>query len=414
MCRAARTAGSVVPSLPTYMSGKPPILRRVSWPTKLPRWADRETAWVAVVLVAAGWSAVMGAAVNESMESQRTLTFTGGPLLLVAGIHARMSDFLHAPQRSRLLPLPLPPVIHWRDAIRHHRVGLLGTWVAGAIALGSLSFAVVAPPPEHYANVAKLVLDWTWLCALAMGVEPLFAGLAAYLGRRFPEGHAGQGIQHSAGGGWTQNEAVVHLYAPALAIGTAAALAMPGQLVFMGWDTYGELPAVAGLAAIVPLGLSLVLPRVGRNLYVSGVWEAVPWLTEATRTLAGPALPEPTPSWVASLKNPVRRVLVLQLLRATPMPMFRLVAPLLWAGAVLFWQIPLGAPVVAVGLGLAALWIMPLRILTRQRLARARTFVALPLPEPQRRGRDPLAPVLAALPLALALGLALVQWTVRT
>lgn len=383
----------------------------VTGPAKLPRWADRETSWVAVVLVAAAWSAVMAGAVHEPLDTQRTLTFAGGPLLLLAGIHARTSDYLHAPQRDRLLPLPLPARRHWDAGFRHQLVGLGGTWVAGTLALASLLVATPNPPDDNLFNVLKLVADWTWLCLIALGIEPFFAGLSAYLGRRFPESHAGRQMQHSAGGGWTQDEAVVHLYAPAIAIGTAAALAMPGQLVLMAWEDDGVLTPLGLAVAVAPLLLALPLPVLGRRLYEDGVWEAVPWLTQATKTLAGPAMPEPTPPWLAVFRDPVRRVLVLQVLRGTPLPLMRLCGPLLWAAAVVVWRIPPSASAIAAGFGLVALWIMPLRTIARARLARARTFVALPLSPAQRDGRDLVAPVLAAAPVAVAVTVAGVAWS---
>ena len=123
-------------------------------------------------------------------------------------------------------------------------------------------------------------------------------------------------------------------------------------------------------------------------------------------------LPDPeSVTEVARIRNPVRRVLVLQVLRATPIPMFRLVAPLVWAGAILIWRLPPGAPVIAAGLGFAALWLMPLRSISAGRVVRARTFVALPLNAAGREGKDPIAPLLAALPVVLAASVAVAVWT---
>jgi hypothetical protein len=96
----------------------------------------------------------------------------------------------------------------------------------------------------------------------------------------------------------------VHLYAPALGLGLAALLAMPGQL---GLALLAEGQRFAGLHAGL-LGVPLVIAGAVRvaapRVYTLGFFEAVAWLAEATRSLAGPPEPPPRPAWVARVASP--------------------------------------------------------------------------------------------------------------
>ena len=96
----------------------------------------------------------------------------------------------------------------------------------------------------------------------------------------------------------------MHLYAPALGLGLATLLAMPGQLALallaagqaFAWLHAGLLLAPLAIAGLV----RVAAPRV----YGLGFFEAVAWLAEATRSLAGPPAPPPRPAWVGRLRSP--------------------------------------------------------------------------------------------------------------
>ncbi|MBL4685238.1 MAG: hypothetical protein JKY37_11655, partial [Nannocystaceae bacterium] len=140
---------------------------------------------------------------------------------MLAGLFERLGSYLHAPQRRTLLPLPLPPGLHFAAATRPHRVGMLASAALGSVALGIAASADLLPAGASGTTVALLVADWGWLVLLAALTEPAIAAASAWLGRRFEEDSAARRLQLQAGGGWTLPEAVVHLYAPALGVGLA-------------------------------------------------------------------------------------------------------------------------------------------------------------------------------------------------
>lgn len=372
----------------------------------LPRWpAEWPQAWIAPVLAAAAWSLVL--ANSADLATQRSLVFIGGPLVLLAGLHARLGEYLHARARQRLAVLPIDPVRHFAAARAAHRRGFVL-----AVASGSMGVALggVAAGGE-LARAAVLAGDFLWLCALAGLIEPAIAAAAAYAGRRFPEEHPLRRAQAQLGGGWTAPEAAVHLYAPALGLGLAVLLAMPGQLALAAAQTQGPRAVHAGLMlvpVVVALGVRWSAPRV----YALGFFAAVAWLAEAMRSLAGPPEPPPRPAWIERIGSPTTRLWATQWLRLTPGPLLRLGLLLGWGGwALLRAQAP-SVPAVAVGLGLAALWLLPLQTLARQRRRNAAFLTSLPLPARTRAGHaGGLVVAMVAVPGLLA-GALLLRWVV--
>jgi hypothetical protein len=356
-------------------------------------WAD----WVVPVVAAALWSLVLFAAADVGIGMRRSLVFVGGPLVLLAGLHARLTGYLHAPSRQTLLPLPLPPVRHFAAARHRHLRGLLVT-----LGVGSIAVVVGCVSGGFDAIELGLVLDWAVLAALAVVVEPLVPAVSALLGRRFEPESTARHWQERLGGGWTLPEAVVHLYAPALGIGLAAALAMPAQLAIdRSFDALAVPDWLWGASALaVAAGVAgfAVSPRI----YARGVFEAVPFLAEATRTLAGPPVPEATPRWIAALRDPVLRLLVLQFWRETPVPTLRLLVVLGAAAWVGLAGLP-SAPHAALLLAACLLWLVPAQSIARAREIRARLFATLPLPERVREGGHPRATALLFAPAAVGL-----------
>lgn len=344
--------------------------------------------WLAVVAAAAAWGLILASDADAPPETLRALLFAGAPFVLLAGLHSRLEGYLHAPQRLALLPLAVAPGEHWALARARHRRGLALT-----LAIAALTPVVALGGRVPPALLAALVGDVLWILALAALCEPLIPAAAAWLGRRFPPGSSVGELQRSLGGGWTSPEATVHLYAPALGIALALALAMPGELALeLRGATPAALPWLLGPLALAGL-LRLVAPR----LYAIGLWEAVPRLAEATRSLAGPPEVEPVPALVDRL-GPIARLDLRQLLRLRPLFVGRLALVAL----VIAWALrarPLGpAPLIA-GLLALALWLAPFAELHHQRRARARLLGALPLAAPLRRGRPgPVALALAILP----------------
>ena len=109
----------------------------------------------------------------------------------------------------------------------------------------------------------------------------------------------------TSAGGWTTPEAVVHLYAPAFFLALATALAMPGQLSWERWLDGNPAGAGSWIAGLLPLAVAIGLRALAPRQYGRGLWESVPWLAEATRTLAGPPQPEPTPAWAGKNRRPL-------------------------------------------------------------------------------------------------------------
>ncbi|KIG14783.1 hypothetical protein DB30_06369 [Enhygromyxa salina] len=334
---------------------------------------------------AALWWAVMTMVADQGVATQRSLVFLGGPLVLLSGLHARLFTFLHAPDRIRWLPLPIAVARHWLAGIQAH---LPAFTLTAALAAGAL----------YLASDITLVVEFCWFVVFAGLLEPLASALAAMFGRRFPEGSRARELQRSLGGGWTTPEAVVHLYAPAFALALAVLLAMPGQLSWERWVDGHALGTTQIAVSLTPLLLALGLRLAAPALYRAGVWEAVPWLSEATRTLAGPPQPEPTPGWVRRVPDAWARLLIVQFLRMTPLPYLRLAIVVgLAVHAALAEQAP-GGPGIALGLAAIGLWTVPAGTVMRAQVARARLAGALPLSASKRRGHSG---ILAASALAL-------------
>jgi len=363
-------------------------------------WAD----WLVPALAAAIWSLVLVGA--QTLDARRGYVFAGGALVLLSGLHARLSGFLHAPTRFQLLPTPLPPATHFGAALPRQRRGLLASCLLGCLAV-SIAAGFSDQPSQQ---LVALGADWLWLCLFAWLLEPVVSAASAWLGRRFPERSSWRSLQRQLGGGWTRAEAVVHLYAPALGVGLAVLLAMPGQLVFARIQDGRPLESVFAWLAATPLVLALVLRGVSPALYSRGLFEAVPWLTEATRTLAGAPRPPPLSRVVGWIHDPVRRLLAIQLLRITPLPIFRLVVLCVWGALLVAWDRPPSLPELAVGACLVGLWLVPARAVARQRVARATMFAHLPLPAPRRSGSDRLSIVLLVCPPALLAVAVSLRW----
>ena len=316
--------------------------RGVSKEIDLPRWRPAwPHAWVAPALAGAGWSLALAG--SDDLATQRSLVFLGGPLVLLAGLHARLGDYLHGRGRERLAVLPVPATRHFAAGLAMHRRGFVVAAVCGSLGVVLGAYAATADP----VRAALLAGDFLWLCVLAILIEPAIPALAAHAGRRFPDEHPIRQAQAQLGGGWTSPEAAVHLYAPALGLGLAALLAMPGQLGLArladGQALRGLHVALFAAPVVVAIAVRVAAPRV----YAGGFFEAVAWLAEATRSLAGPPEPPPRPAWVARLADPATRLLVTQWLRLTSVPLLRLAALLGWGGYLLARGAPPTAPAVA-------------------------------------------------------------------
>lgn len=354
-------------------------------------WAD----WVVPAVVASLWAVLLAASADTGLATRRGMVFIGGPVLLLSGLHARITGYLHAPSRAQLLVLPLPPAAHFEAARSRHVRGLAET-----LGLGTVAVLAGLVPTSGWASALPLVLDWAALAVIAGLFEPMIPAASAALGRRFEAQTWASDLQQRASGGLTLPETAVHLYAPALGIGAATAAAMPLQLAF---DLTADGTAVpAGLWAVGGLAVALagVAFLAAPTVYARGIFEAVPFLAEATRTLAGPPVPEPTPAAIARLRDPVLRLLVLAFWRETPAPTLRLFA---LAGAIAFVALasPISPAHVAVWIAGVLLWVVPATALSRSRPLRARLLCTLPLPPAQRRGTHRGATALLWAPVAL-------------
>lgn len=341
--------------------------------------------WLVPAFAAALWWAVMTMAADAPMATRRSLMFLGGPLVLLAGMHARTFAFLHAPERLRWLPLPIVADRHWQSAVRVQVPAF-----AIAVLLGASSLLAVLgsePTARGVPSNVGLAIEFLWLAVFAGLLEPVAASTAALLGRRFPEHELGHEIQRSLGGGWTTPEAVVHLYAPAGFLALATALAMPGQLSLERWLDGHPLGVGAWTAALLPLLVAIGLRAWAPRQYRRGIWESVPWLHEATRTLAGPPQPEPTPAWARKIANPWTRLLVIQFWRLTPLPYLRLGLLVGVAAVTLLRTDPPSAPLLAIAVASIGAWLVPAGAVVRESINRARMCGALPLPAAPRRGQ---------------------------
>jgi hypothetical protein len=155
--------------------------------------------------------------------------------------------------------------------------------------------------------------------------------------------------------------------------------------------------AISATPLLVAGAAALLAPR----SYAIGMWEAIPWLFEAQRTLAGPPRPDPLPAWVGWLRDPWLRLVATQFVRTTPLPHLRGAALLAWISWSALREPAPSGPALAVGIGLVGLWIAPSTGRDAAR-ARARLAGALPLPAHSRRGGAGLAAIclFAVLPVA--------------
>jgi hypothetical protein len=357
------------------------------------------TEHVVPAVAAATWSLALTAVAASGLATQRGLVFVMGPLVLLATLHARTGGYLHAPGHLFTFALPIDPRARFVAARARHLRAL-----AVSIAWGVVAIAVAVPALGRRDLVhAGLVLDWLALGAFAACIEPFAAATAAFLGRRLPAEHPGTQMQKSLGGGWTLPEAVVHLYAPALGLGLAIVLALPVQLA-TDLSIDGGAPGRGLLIACAAAGgLAVALGVVAPALYRGGVFESIPWLAEATRTLAGPPVPEPAPGWIVRLRDPRLRLALLQHQRLTPLPRLRLWALLGVAIGFAVRGKPLAVAHMGVLLGLVALWIVPALALVRQRERARRALGAMPVSS--RRG---VATALLVAPAVVAIAIAVV------
>jgi hypothetical protein len=288
--------------------------------------------------------------------------------------------------------MPIVADRHWQSAVRVRVPEFVLAVVLGvASLLLSLGFE---PTARGIPSNVGLAAGFLWLAVFAGLLEPVAASTAALLGRRFPDGGLGHEVQRSLGGGWTTPEAVVHLYAPAFFLALATALAMPGQLGWERWLDGHPLGVGAWAAGLLPLLVAIGLRMLAPGHYRRGLWESVPWLSEATRTLAGPPLPEPTPAWARKISDPWIRMLVVQFWRLTPLPYLRLGLLLGVAAVTLIRTDPPTGPLLAVAMASMGAWLVPARSVAQESANRARMCGALPLP-PRARGGQPGRVVIA-------------------
>ena len=362
-------------------------------------------AFAVALLTASLGTAMLVELASSPLRTQRGFVFVAGSLLLLTGLQARFHAFLHTGARIRTAPLPVSAQQHFRAASRRHAWLLLVYWCMGTLALwGSHVWA-----RGSLDQAGWLLLDWTWLCLHAWLLEPWFAGASAWLGRR----HTGvDAMLASAGGGWTLPETAVHLYAPALALATAVAVSLPGQLAFARIQELGALDGGHVAALLVPTMSSIAVRISSLRCYGRGMWEAVAFLNEAERTLSGPPRPEAIPTWISWMQNPVRKLFLLEIYRTTTVPMLRL-AVLMASGT---WIVTTEHAVVPSSVIVAAaagsLWLLPVLRFTKRSRERALLFGALPLSFPQRNGRDPMMVIGLCTPALAVLGFALLRWSV--
>jgi hypothetical protein len=339
-------------------------------------WEQAWASWALPLVASSIAAALVAGAGARGVDAQRGVAFVVGPALLLVTLHARSGGYLHDDGVAATLPLPIAARRRFAAAHRVHMIGLgwQALWGAAAMAIAAADLR----------TAIGLVATFAALIACAALVEPLASGASAWLGRRVPpDGFAAQ-VQRTLGGGWTLPEAVVHLWAPALGLGLAAALAMPLQLAIDRW--FDGLPVARGHlgACAGALGCAVAARLLAPRLYAGGVFEAVPWLRQAIRTLAGPPVPPPAPRWLAMLRDPALRLLVLQHQRLTPVPMLRLAILFVAAGIVASADAAPGPAAVGSVVGAAALWLLPAAAVRRHRLAMQRALAAMPIRDPRR------------------------------
>ncbi len=363
-------------------------------------WAD----WVVPAVVASLWAVLLAASADVGLATRRGMVFIGGPVLLLSGLHARITGYLHAPSRAQLLVLPLPPAAHFEAARSRHLRGLAET-----LGLGTMAVLAGLVPTSGWEGALHLALDWAALAVIAGLFEPMIPAASAAMGRRFEPETWADDLQQRASGGLTLPETAVHLYAPALGVGVAAAAAMPLQLAFDLSADGMAVPAGLWAAGGLAVALAAIAYVAAGSVYAKGIFEAVPFLAEATRTLAGPPVPEPTPGPIARLRDPVLRLLVLAFWRETPAPTFRLLV-LGGATALVALASSISPAHVAVWVAGVLLWVVPATALSRSRPLRARLLATLPLPPAQRSGTHPRATALLWAPVALGAVVMLIRF----
>jgi hypothetical protein len=361
-------------------------------------WEQAHASWALPIVAAGIAGALLGGAAPLGAESQRSVAFALGPAVMLVTLHARTASYLHDEGLAATLPLPIAPVRRFAAAQRRHLVGLAwqGAW-------GAIAFAIAG---ADMATRLVLVLDWLALVVMCALVEPVGAAASAWMGRRVPpESVAGQ-LQRSLGGGWTLPEAVVHLWAPAIALSLAAASAMPLQLAIDRWADAQSVASTHLVACAVAIAIAVVLRLIAPVIYARGVFDAVPWLRQAMRTLAGPPTPQQAPRWIAAIRDPALRLALLQHQRLTPVPMLRLA---MLVGTALVLTFKASVPDLAqtgILAGLVALWLVPATALQRHAAAKRRLFAPLPIRDARGRALACLlAPVaVAVVPVAIRIG----------
>jgi len=340
--------------------------------TSLPGYRRPRGEWLPTAVTAVLAAGVISGAARISVEAERNAVFMAGPLVLLAGLHPRLWGYLHAPARLQLLPLPLGPDQHFVDALARHRRRF-----AIAVVIGTIVFALNAVwAPLH--RPRSDLLDWAWFVILAAAIEPATAAAGAHFGRRFEPGSHEYVIQHRLSGGWTIPEAAIYLYAPALGVALAMALAMPGQLSIDRWMDGGSLQPSHIMLMVVPAAFAVGLRVVAPRIWGASLFEAVPWVAEASRTLDGPATPHHG-HVLRCIGSPALRMWLAQVWRLTPVPALRVVALLGWSALVGLGAVAPDAVVLGVGLLLIAAWLMPLGTVFDERRRISSIMAPLPL-----------------------------------
>ncbi len=342
--------------------------------SSLPRFRPPQLGFLAIVVMAMvlGFGAAAGA--DHSEGAQRMTAAALGPWMLLAGLHARLDAFLRAPERKAWLSLPIAPTEHWRAAQRERRWGL-----ALAVTAGLAGLAVPALLGGLHRPLVTLC-EFAWLGLFAALIEPCIPAWSSWLGRRFDDTAPATHAQRALGGGWTSPEAVVHLYAPAVGVLGATALAMPGQLSIERAFEGMALETPHWALALAPLAAAAWLRVRARSQYATGYFESVAWLDEATRALSGDGYPRATPRFAAWVKDPWVRLQLISFWRQTPGAPLRVLALLAAPWTALLVELPLGLWAGAC-VAIALLWIEPLsRLRELGRATRWRRFGAsLPL-----------------------------------
>ncbi len=377
----------------------------------LPATRSEPDAWLVPLLAAALLSVVFMSPGATDPGTRSTMIFVLVPMLSMSGVFARSRGYLHARERTTLISFPIAAQEHLRAAVRLNLQGLAYVAALSLLAvLGTAALQGLAPE-----ILARQGMECALLFICAAGLEPLVFAIGADLGRDFDEQDPRGILQRQISGGWTAPQAAIHLYTPAASVLGAAALAMVPQLaVASAFEGQRVSAAAIGMAAILPAAVLLAAVAWTQRIYERGYFEAVPWLMQSVRTLAGPPVPEALPPWITAIRHPVRRLLLLQWLRLTPVPRLRVVLLLLWIGWAITRGAVLSAPAIAVGVCLTMVWLVPNRALAREARQRMRALGHLPVPSTASEGREPLLTTLAWIP-AVTVALIIVRhWIVAS